>query len=146
MLLESSALKWRISQTQFIYLERISIFLDLDCPASVWLSSLGLRPRLDNCQTLAGQSRSRKMKISLSANELRLSDSPLLSNYFPAAWNYDHRTFFCSKSQFFLKFNSREVFLCLLLTYFQYKNLSMIPIVFKGWFDLTLKFYSKIES
>ena len=28
------------------------------------------------------------MKISLSANELRLSDSPLLSNYFPAAWNY----------------------------------------------------------
>ena len=27
MLLESSALKWRISQTQFIYLERTSIFL-----------------------------------------------------------------------------------------------------------------------
>ena len=41
MLLESSALKWRISQTQFIYLERTSIFLDLDCPAS----GLTVQPR-----------------------------------------------------------------------------------------------------
>ena len=57
-------------------------------PAKVWqLSSRGRRLRLDS-QTEAGQSRSRKMKISLSANKLRLSDSPLLSNYFPAAWNY----------------------------------------------------------
>ena len=31
---------------------------------------------------------------SLSANQFRLSDSPLLSNYFPAAWNY-YSCLFC---------------------------------------------------
>ena len=76
------------SSQLILCLDRFYIFLDLDCPALVWLSNRGQRPQLDNYQTLAGQSRSRKMKISLSANELRLSDSPLLSNYFPAAWNY----------------------------------------------------------
>ena len=35
MLLESSALKWRISQTQFLYLETKFIFLDLEGPALV---------------------------------------------------------------------------------------------------------------
>ena len=52
MLLESSALKWRISQTQLICLEETYIFLDLDCPASArQLSDLGW------------QSRSWKMKV-----------------------------------------------------------------------------------
>ena len=51
------------SSQLILCLDRMYIFLNLDCPASVWLSSLGLRPRLDNYQTLAGQSRSRKMKI-----------------------------------------------------------------------------------
>ena len=51
------------SSQLILCLDRMYIFLNLDCPASVWLSSLGLRPRLDTYQTLAGQSRSRKMKI-----------------------------------------------------------------------------------
>ena len=51
------------SSQLILCLDRMYIFLNLDCPASVWLSSLGLRPRLDNYQTLAGQSRSWKMKI-----------------------------------------------------------------------------------
>ena len=67
------------------------------CPASVWLSSLGLsvqprklgqttlRPRLDNLQTLARQLRpqnkksSRRMKSSLSATFFRLL--PLQNSY-----------------------------------------------------------------
>ena len=70
-----AALKWRISDS-FFTLRELPF-------SSIWT----VQPQSD-CQTLAGQSRSRKMKISLSANEFRLSDSPLLSNYFPAAWNY----------------------------------------------------------
>ena len=54
MLLESSALKWRISQTQFIYLERISIFLDLDCPASArQLSDLGWTVQISENENLS---------------------------------------------------------------------------------------------
>ena len=80
MLLESSALKWRISQTQFIYLERISIFL-------IWT----VQPRSDCLASAYGLGwtlQTSENENSISANEFCLSDSPLLSNYFPAEWNY----------------------------------------------------------
>ena len=55
MLLESSALKWRISQTQLICLEETYIFQDLDCQPrsdSCLAEAVGrgwtVRPRLDS--------------------------------------------------------------------------------------------------
>ena len=55
MLLESSALKWRISQNQLICLEKTYIFLDLDCQPrsdSCLAKAVGrgwtVRPRLDS--------------------------------------------------------------------------------------------------
>ena len=68
------------SSQLILCLERIYIFLDLDCPASVWLSSLGLRPRLDNCQTLAGSPDLGKWKFPLgkSISSFRFSTSEQL--------------------------------------------------------------------
>ena len=110
MLLESSALKWRISQTQFICLERISIFLDLDCPASVWLSSLGLRPQLDNCQTLAGSPDLGKWKFPLgkSISSFRFSTSEqLLSSSMELLFSIDSPNILMCKqiTEFFNDFN-----------------------------------------
>ena len=52
-----------------------------DCPALAYgLGQTTVRPWLA-VQILENES-------SLSANQFRLFDSPLLSNYFPAAWNY----------------------------------------------------------
>ena len=53
MLLESSALKWRISQTQLICLEGTYIFLHLDCPASArQLSDLGWTVQISENENL----------------------------------------------------------------------------------------------
>ena len=40
--------------------------------ASVWMSSLGLRPRLDNLQTLADTCQTSERKVSLAAWKVRL--------------------------------------------------------------------------
>ena len=73
-----------------------------DCPASAYgLGQTTVRPWLA-VQILENES-------SLSANQFRLSDSPLLSNYFPAAWNYYSSQEFihlieCEKSKISLSF------------------------------------------
>ena len=79
------------SSQLILCLERIYIFLNLDCQALVWLSSLGLWPRLDNYQTLAGQSRSWKMKI-LS----RQSNFAIELCHLWAVLQMQHRTFILS--------------------------------------------------
>ena len=68
-------------------LGRTYIFFDLDCPASVycpasaWLSSLGLRPWLDNCQTLG------KIKILSRQRNFTIELCHLLSKPSEAAQN-----------------------------------------------------------
>ena len=69
-------------------LGRTHIFFDLDCPSSVWLSSLGLRPLLYNYQTLAGQSRSQEMKILLRQRNFAIKLCHLW-----ASLQIQHRTF-----------------------------------------------------
>ena len=81
----------------------IYIFFDLDYPALIWLSSLGLQPRLVNCQTLAGQpSRSRKMKILMRQRNFAIELCHLLSKPSEAAQNIYSFQLWTKENQVFI--------------------------------------------